>query len=60
MEANVVSCASDKAVLNVKLDKGEKARFELNISVSSTDPGPWTDEAPITSQDKSWEVATKG
>ena len=59
MEANVVSCASDKAVLNVKLDKGEKARFELNISVSSTDPGPWTDEATITSQDKSWEVATK-
>lgn len=48
-----------KAVLNVKLDKGEKARFELNISVSSTDPGPWTDEATITSQDKSWEVATK-
>ena len=59
MEANVVSCASDKAVLNVKLDKGEKARFELNISVSSTDPGPWTDSAGITSQDKSWEVATK-
>ena len=59
MEANVVSCASDKAVLNVKLDKGEKARFELNISVSSTDPGPWTDTASITSQDKSWEVSTR-
>ena len=59
MEANVVSCASDKAVLNVKLDKGEKARFELNISVSSTDPGPWTDAASITSQNKSWEVVAK-
>ena len=59
MEANVVSCASDKAVLNVKLDKGEKARFELNISVSSTDPGPWTDSAAITSQDKSWDVSAR-
>lgn len=59
MEANVVSCASDKAVLNVKLDKGEKARVELNINVSATDPGPWTDTASITSQDKSWEVSTR-
>lgn len=59
MEANVVSCASDKAVLNVKLDKGEKARFELNISVSSTDPGPWTDVVNITSQDKSWDVSAR-
>lgn len=56
MEPNVASCASDKVVLNVKLDKGEKARFQLNVSVSSTDPGPWTDSAAITSQDKSWEV----
>lgn len=59
MEANVVSCASDKAVLNVKLNKGEKARFELNISVSSTDPGPWTDVVNITSQDKSWDVSAR-
>ena len=59
MEANVVSCASDKAVLNVKLDKSEKARFELNISVSSTDPGPWTDKATITSQDKSWDMSAR-
>ena len=59
MEANVVSCASDKAVLNVKLDKGEKARVELNINVSATDPGPWTDTASITSQNKSWEVVAK-
>ena len=59
LDANVVSCASDKAVLSVKLDKGEKARFQLNVSVSATDPGPWTDMASITSQDKSWEVSTK-
>lgn len=59
MEANVVSCASDKAVLNVKLDKGEKARVELNINVSTTDPGPWTDVANITSQDLSWDVSAR-
>lgn len=59
MEANVVSCASDKAVLNVKLDKGEKARVELNINVSATDPGPWTDVANITAQDKSWDVSAR-
>ncbi len=59
MEPDVVSCANDKAVLNVKLDRGEKARFQLNIDVSATDPGPWTDSVNITSQDKSWEVSTK-
>lgn len=58
-EPDIVSCTDDKATLNVKLDKGEKARVELNINVSATDPGPWTDTASITSQDKSWEVATK-
>ena len=59
MEANVVSCASDKAVINVKLDKGEKARFQLNINVGSTDPGPWSDSAVITSQGESWEVTAR-
>ena len=59
MEANVVSCASDKAVVKVQLNTGEKARFELNIDVSSTDPGPWTDKATITSQDKSWDMSAR-
>ena len=58
-DPDVVSCANDEAVIKVQLNEGEKARFELNISVSSTDPGPWTDEATITSQDKSWEVSTR-
>lgn len=58
-EPDVVSCANDKAVLNVQLNRGEKARFQLNIDVSATDPGPWTDSVNITSQDKSWEVSTK-
>lgn len=59
MEANVVSCTSDKATLSATLNAGEKARVELNINVSATDPGPWTDTASITSQDKSWEVSTR-
>lgn len=58
-EANVASCSSDKAVVKVQLNTGEKARFELNIAVESTDPGPWTDKATITSQDKSWDMSAR-
>lgn len=56
---DVVSCGESKAVINVKLNAGEKARFQLNINVSATDPGPWTDAANITSQDKSWDVSAR-
>lgn len=59
IDPDVVSCTNDKATLNIQLNTGEKARFELNILVSSTDPGPWSDSATITSQDKSWEVSTR-
>ena len=52
-EPDIVSCTDDKATLNIQLNQGEKARVELNINVSATDPGPWTDSAAITSQDKS-------
>lgn len=55
----VTSCASNKAVLEIQLNAGEKARLQLNIGVDPADPGPWTDVASITSQDKSWEVSTK-
>lgn len=58
-EPDIVSCADDKATLNIQLNQGEKARVELNINVSATDPGPWTDTASITSQNKSWEVVAK-
>ena len=58
-DPDVVSCANDEAVIKVQLNEGEKARFELNISVSSTDPGPWTDKATITSQDKSWDMSAR-
>ena len=58
-EPNIVNCSSDKATLSVTLNAGEKARLELNILVESTDPGPWTDAASITSQNKSWEVVAK-
>lgn len=59
IEPDVVSCDNTRATINVKLDKGEKARFQINVSVSATDPGPWRDVANITSQDKSWEVAAR-
>lgn len=58
-EPDIVSCADDKATLNIQLNQGEKARVELNINVSATDPGPWTDTVSITSQNKSWEVVAK-
>ena len=58
-EPDIVSCTDDKATLNIQLNQGEKARVELNINVSATDPGPWTDTASITSQNKSWEVVAK-
>ncbi len=58
-EPDIVSCTDDKATLNIQLNHGEKARVELNIDVSSTDPGPWTDVANITSQDKSWDVSAR-
>ncbi len=59
IEPGITSCTSDKATLSATLNAGEKARVELNINVSATDPGPWTDIASITSQDKSWEVSTR-
>ena len=58
-EPDITSCDNSKAVINVRLNKGEKARVQLNVLVDSTDPGPWTDTASITSQDKSWEVSTR-
>ena len=57
-EPDITSCDNSKAVINVRLNKGEKARVQLNVLVDSTDPGPWSDSATITSQDKSWEVST--
>lgn len=59
IKPGITSCTSDKATLSATLNAGEKARVELNINVSATDPGPWTDTASITSQDKSWEVSTR-
>ena len=56
---NIASCASDKAVLKITLNSGEKARVELNVLVDSKNPGPWTDTASIVSQDQSWEVSAR-
>ena len=59
IEPDIASCSSDKATISVKLDKGEKARFQINVSVSATDPGPWRDVANITSQELSWDVSAQ-
>lgn len=58
-EPDITSCDNSKAVINVRLNKGEKARVQLNVDVDPTDPGPWEDSATITSQDKSWEVSAR-
>lgn len=53
----VVECASTTVTLSIQLNAGEKARFELSLTVSPTDPGPWTDSVSITSQEKSWDAS---
>lgn len=53
----VVECTSTTVTLKLKLNAGEKARFELQLTVSSTDPGPWTDAVTITSQERSWDTS---
>ena len=58
-EPDITSCDNSRATINVRLNKGEKARVQLNVLVDSTDPGPWTDTASITSQDQSWEVSAR-
>ena len=58
-EPDITSCDNSKAVINVRLNKGEKARVQLNVLVDSTDLGPWTDTASIVSQDQSWEVSAR-
>lgn len=58
-DPDVVSCTNDKVGIKVQLNTGEKARFEMNINISATDPGPWTDVANITSQDLSWDVSAR-
>ncbi len=53
----VVECTSTTVTLKLKLNAGEKARFELQLTVSSTDQGPWTDAVTITSQERSWDAS---
>lgn len=53
----IVECTSTMVTARVQLNAGEKARFELSIGISSTDPGPWTDTVTITSQERSWDTS---
>ena len=56
-QVTVVECTSTTVTVKVQLNAGEKARFELSLTVSPTDPGPWTDSVSITSQEKSWDAS---
>lgn len=58
-EPDITSCDNSKAVINVRLNKGEKARVQLNVLVDSPNSDPWTDTASIVSQDQSWEVSAR-
>lgn len=51
----VVECTSTVVTVKIQLNTGEKARFELSLSVNPGDPGPWTDSVVVTSQEKSWD-----
>ena len=53
----VVECTSTVVTVKIQLNAGEKARFELSLSVNPGDPGPWTDSAVITSQERSWDAS---
>lgn len=58
-DVTVVSCDSDRVVMKIVLDKGEKARINVLVNVDPADQGPWTDSVDITSQGKSWEVSAR-
>ena len=58
-DVTVVSCDSNKTVLTITLNKGEKARFDMIVNIDPADRGPWTDELLITSQEKTWTVSAR-
>ena len=59
VDVEVKNCSSNEVVLELSLNKGEKARFDILVNISPTDKGPWTDELLITSQEKTWTVSAK-
>ena len=59
VDVEVKNCSSNEVVLELSLNKGEKARFDILVNISPTDKGPWTDELLITSQEKNWVVSAK-
>lgn len=54
---NTMECSSTVLTMKLTLNEGEKARVEFYLHVDPTDPGPWTDSATITSQDRSWDAS---
>lgn len=54
---DTMECSSTVLTMKLTLNEGEKARVEFYLHVDPTDPGPWTDSATITSQDRSWDTS---
>lgn len=54
---NTIECSSTVLKMGITLNKGEKARVEFYLHIDPTDPGPWTDSATITSQERSWDAS---
>lgn len=54
---NTIECSSTVLKIGITLNKGEKARVEFYLHIDPTDPGPWTDSATITSQERSWDAS---
>ena len=54
---NTIECSSTVLKMGITLNKGEKARVEFYLHIDPTDPGPWTDSATITSQERSWDTS---
>ena len=54
---NTMECSSTVLTMKLTLNEGEKARVEFYLHVDPTDPGPWTDSATITSQERSWDAS---
>ncbi len=54
---DTMECSSTVLTMKLTLNEGEKARVEFYLHVDPTDPGPWTDSATITSQERSWDTS---
>lgn len=59
VDVEIENCTNEKVVFKIVLNKGEKARIDVLVNVNPEDPGPWTDEVTVVSQEKTWVVDAK-